>query len=265
MLYNLYKKIKNPFRNIISDKFKIILNVIFYTVLNNLIIKKRKNILLYLGMHRGNGFDSLFIDYKKCYCFEANPKLVNFLKKKYKFCRNVEIIHAALTDSDSENITLNISNNEVSSSIGKLKKEWSDNTPQMFHLNEKITMVSKVKVPALNLNDFLKEKKIDFIDTYISDIQGIDLQILKTIKSYIHEKKIETIISETTKDEYGNIHEDLPDNSENGFIRLLSKNYEMVGKGIFEAGEMKEIPVFIWGNQFKELVWEFDTMWRMKK
>ena len=204
-------------------------------------------------MNRGNGFDSFFMDYKKCYGFEANPKLVQFLRKKYKFCKNVEIIQGALADfSGRGDITLNISNNEVSSSIGELKKEWSEASKKMFLLEEKIEMVSKIKVPAIHLKNFLQERKIDFIDTYISDIQGMDLQVLKTIKSYIDEKKIETITCEITKDKYGNIHKDLPDNSETGLHHLLSKNYEIVARGILQEGKVLEIPVTIFGHQVPE-------------
>jgi hypothetical protein len=88
-------------------------------------------------------------------------------------------------------------------------------------------MVNTIEVPALLLSDFLKEKNVDYIDTYCSDIQGNDLTVLKTLSVMIDNKKIESISCETSKDKYKNIY-NLQDNSESGFKELLGENYYLV-------------------------------------
>ena len=202
-------------------------------------------------MNRGRASDYIFMDYKKCYGFEANPELFQFLKKKYRFCKNVEIIHGALSNLGEDTITFYVTNNDSASSlVGQLKNEV---------FGHRIFTQSKIQVPAIHLNDFLKQRKINFIDTYISDIQGMDLEVLKTIKLYIDEKKIETITCETSKDKYSNLYKDLPDNSETGFFNLLNKNYKMVvakGWGLLQIGKFEEVP---------ESYWEMDCMWKLKK
>jgi FkbM family methyltransferase len=210
-------------------------------------LKKEHNVLIYLGVHRGKGFDELIGFHKVCYGFEANPELYKHLVKRYRFYNNVHIIHAAVTDYNGM-ITFNISsNNGASSSIGEFKKGW----------NDAIKMVQSVEVPAIKLSDFLKDKNIDFIDTYCSDIQGNDLTVLKTLASWIKNKKIGNITCETSKDSHQNIYE-LGDNSESGFRTLLNENYYLAAKGwgVLQDGEFSEVD--------KDW-WEMDCKWKLKE
>ncbi len=93
--------------------------------------------------------------------------------------------------------------------------------------------------------------------TYLLKIQGMDLEVLKTLGPMIENRKIGRITSEIAKNEYGNVYKDLPDNSENGFNDFLGKNYECVAKGwgILKEGSFKEVP---------EEWWELDCMWKLK-
>lgn len=118
-------------------------------------------------------------------------------------------------------------------------------------------MVNTVKVPALQLSDFLKRKNIDFIDLYCSDIQGNDLNVLKTLSTYIKNKKIGSISSETSKNEYENIY-NFGDNSESGFKELLDENYYLVGKGWENLEDGKF-------NDVNEEWWEMDCKWNLKE
>lgn len=224
-------------------KIKFYLNIILYLIG----LKKRKGTLVYLGLHKGTSFFKIFYRYKVCYGFEANPKLFKSLPKIIKLFPNVNIYNKAVSDKDGK-IQFNISsNNGASSSIGIFKKNWNDN----------IKMVDTITVSSINLMNFINNKNIDFIDEYISDIQGFDLHVLKTLKPMIDEKRIERITCETAKNEYGNIYENAPDNSFKGFEELLGKNYECVSKGwgILQDGVFNEVP---------EAWWEFDAKWRVK-
>ena len=77
------------------------------------------------------------------------------------------------------------------------------------------------------------------------------------MKPLIDKGKIETITCEVTKNEYGNLYKNLPDNSENGFSHLLKTNYILVAKGwgILKENHFKSVP--------KEW-WEMDCMWKLK-
>jgi len=218
-------------------------------VLYLLKIKKRKGILVYLGVHRGVSFSSIFQRYEVCYGFEANPKFFANLQKDYKQYPNVHIYNVAVAKEKGE-IEFNISNNNGdSSSIGNFDENW---------FNKHIKMVDKIKIPAINLLEFLEDEGIEYVDEYISDIQGMDLEVLKTLSPMISQRKIGRITSEVAKNQYGNVYKDLPDNSEAGFNNYLGKNYECVAKGwgVLKDGSFNEVP---------EQWWEMDCRWKLRK
>jgi len=211
-------------------------------------ISEKKGVLIYVGLHKGRGFDREFYKHKISFGFEANPELFKELQKKYKKYKNVFIINAAVTDYDG-NIDFNISSNSgESSSVGNFDENW----------NSSVKMEKTINVQCINLNNFLLNKNIDFIDNYISDIQGMDLTVLKTLKTWIDAGKIGCITSEVAKDEKGNIYSDLPDNSEQGFDNLLNDNYRLVSKGagILKDGVFKDVP---------DDWWEMDCKWCLKE
>ncbi len=221
-----------------------------YSNLFQSILAKKDGTLVYLGLNKGRNFSTIFRKYEKCYAFEADPSLYIKLKKRFRKFPNVHIYNVAVADYDGE-IEFNISNNRASSSIGKFSKDWNN------HKSGAVKMIDTIKVPCINLCSFLQKQNIDYIDDYISDIQGFDLAALRTLKPYIDQKKIKNITSEVTKNEYRNIYSDLPDNSEQGFTSLLAENYKLVAKGwgVLRDGKYDQVPG-TW--------WEMDCKWTIK-
>jgi FkbM family methyltransferase len=213
-----------------------------------MLANKREGVLVYVGMNHGDGFDAIFRKYQKCYCFEADPDLFDKLNHKYSKYKFVHLFNVAAADYNGE-IEFNISNNSGrSSSVGNFSQDWSGG-------GEGIEMIKTIKVPCVNLYLFLQQKKIDFIDEYVSDIQGFDLTVLKTLKPYIDNKKINYITCEVAKDR--NIYNDIGDNSEKAFNIFLSNNYQLVAKGfgILRNGELHNVP---------DGCWEMDCKWQKK-
>jgi len=161
--------------------------------------------------------------YKSCYGFEPNPERFKKLQRKYSRYPNVHLFNVAAAQYDGE-INFNItSNNGASSSVGHFDEEWEKECK-----GEKIEMIKSITVPCINIYNFCKNNNIDFIDDYMSDIQGMDLEVLKTMKPMIDQRGIGTITCEVTKDGKHNIYSDLPDNTESGFRELLKDNYELI-------------------------------------
>lgn len=218
-------------------------------------IKKRittpRDILIFIGMDPSGEFGILYPGYKMCYGFEANPDRFEKLMKKYSHHENIRLFNCAVADFDGD-IEFNISSNNdgASSSVGSFNKEWQEKTD--------IEMIKRIKVPCINLLNFLKKNNITFIDDYISDIQGMDLEVLKTLRPMIENRQIGNIKCEVTKDAHKNIYQDLPDNSESGFRELLEGNYELVakGQGLLIDYKFDKIP--------KE-AWEMDCKWCLKE
>jgi FkbM family methyltransferase len=234
-------------KNIIIIRVWRFLKIKIINALIHNYLKKEKNVLVYLGLFHGASFANFIHSHKICYGFEANPEFYKILKNKYKYYKNVHIIHAAVTDYNGI-IKFNLSdNNGASSSIGNFKEDYPGN----------IKMVNTIEVPALLLSNFLKEKNVDYIDTYCSDIQGNDLAVLKSLSVMINKKKIGSISCETSKDKYKNIY-NLGDNSESGFKELLGENYYLAAKGWgkLEDGKYEEV---------NEAWWEMDCKWKLKE
>jgi hypothetical protein len=119
-------------------------------------------------------------------------------------------------------------------------------------------MIKTIEVEAIKLSDFFEKNKIFDVDDYVSDFQGYDLVVLKTLKDLIDQKKIKTITCETLKTNKQKIYGEAPDNSFEGFNQLLSKNYKYIASG---WSNLKEVV-------FKETHanWiEMDCKWVLKK
>ena len=214
---------------------------------------RKKGILVIIGLDSEGDLNLLHPGYKMCYGFEANPIRFDKLVYKYKENSNIKLYNVAVSDYDGE-IDFNISNNNegASSSIGNFSEDWLETQ----HL-EGVKMIAKIKIPCINLLNFFHRENINFIDDYVSDIQGMDLQVLKTLRPFINGKQIATIRCEVTKNKYKNIYHDLPDNSEYGFHELLAENYQLVAKG---WGILKDNKF----DKISESTWEMDCKWRLK-
>ncbi len=242
MIDKLIKAIKNPMK-----AFRFLEFYFYHT------FKKREGTLVIIGLESGGVFSLMNQAYEKCYAFEANPDRFIKLEKKYGNDQRIKLFNMAVAQYDGE-ITFNISsnNNGASSSVGNFDENWQEE-----YEGEKIKMVKSITVPCINLYNFCLKNNISFIDDYVSDIQGMDLEVLKTMKPMIDKKQIGSITCEVTKNGKKNIYKDLPDNSENGFAELLNKNYKLVAKGwgVLKDNRFETIP---------DTAWEMDCKWKLR-
>lgn len=212
-----------------------------------------KDTLIYVGAHVGGSLRSYVNNYKNIYAFEANPELYSILVNKFKNNTNVKIINAAVCDKHNEVIEFNISkNNGDSSSILEPNKNHG--------LFPHIETIKKVKVPAVSIDQFCLENGIDVIDTYVSDLQGYDFIVLKTLKNLIDNKRIKEIQCEVEKDDRPTIYDCVDinrQNKESNFNKLLGENYRQSarGWGNLTDGSFNGVP-----NEWDEM----DIKWVLK-
>lgn len=208
--------------------------------------------LVYVGMHKGASFESIFRKYTRCHGFEANPVLFQELQRKFARFPHVHLEQAAVTTSDGE-IDFHISSNDgASSSVGEFDPNWPGAK------SGKVLMKETLRVPSVNLCSYLERNGIDYVDDYISDIQGMDLTVLKTLSSWIEAGRIGSITCEVSLDSKRNPYHDLPDNSERGFEELLKENYVRVACGTHDLKDGVFAPV-------PDGWWEMDCRWRCKR
>ena len=207
-----------------------------------------RDVLVYLGAHRGKGLSRICGLYRRVLCFEANPVMVARLRRRFAWRRNVEVIHAAVTGVDGT-VKFNVSSrNGAASSVGRFSEDFPGVAKGELFVKEVI------EVPSLDLGRFLRERGVGRISAYVSDIQGYDLTVLKALASWIAEGRIDEITSEVAKGR--NIYADLPDNSLAGFEALLADRYQLVAQGWSTLQDGVFAP--------PEGSWEMDCRWRLK-
>lgn len=207
-----------------------------------------RDVLVYLGAHRGKGLSRICGRYRRVFCFEANPRMAEKLRRRFAWRKHVEVIGAAVTGVDGT-VDFNISSrNGAASSLGT----FSENFPSVK--SGEISMVRTIQVPSVDLARFLRERGVSRISAYVSDIQGYDLTVLKTLADWIAEGRIDEITAEVAKGR--NIYADLPDNSLAGFEALLGGRYELVAQGwsVLQDGVFAPPPDYH----------EMDCRWRLR-
>jgi FkbM family methyltransferase len=203
--------------------------------------------LVYIGTNEGDGLVEYINLYDKVYAFEPDPEIFNILRNRFIEYEHATFINAAC--SETEGIKpLYVTENRHSTSLSELSE---------FSLTGGFSggkaSFKTFNVNTINLNNFLKENKIDYIDTLITDCQGSDLSILRTIKSFIEAGKISEIFCETHANSV-ELYEGLY-NQYDGFKELLSNNYEV--QDFYLDGKImpKDTEPFV----------EWDTHWILKK
>jgi len=208
--------------------------------------------LVYVGANIGDSLWGMIDKYDQVYAFEPDLEIFSELNRRFKQFEWVTLVNAACSDFEGE-VDFYITPNRVSSSLSDASH--IEKSQQGFS-----QVVQKIiKVKSINLCNYLKDNGVDEIDLYLSDAQGSDLNILKTIKEfYLDTKKIKSLYIET----HGNgieIYDGL-DNQFDGFKKILSDNYSFVHASLGSRGgrivEEKDIPD---GEK------EWDSYWEIKQ
>jgi len=181
-----------------------------------------EKILLYVGAYRGGSVLSIINDFDTAYLFEPNPELYEELKVTFKNYDNVTIINAAASYNHNGEIPFYISkNNGESSSI------YKPNPSSPYY--DLIQTVKTINVKTINLFNFCLENNIKKIHTIVTDAQGHDFSILKTLKPFIDYRKIDRIqceaVNKFRQHPYDGVNEL---NHLDNFEKILNFNYKLI-------------------------------------
>lgn len=176
--------------------------------------------LVYVGANRGNSLWNMIQDYDLVYAFEPDPEIFSELNRKLRQFEWVKLVNAACSDVEGE-VDLYVTPNRVSTSLS----DASEIEKSSGNFTEHVQKIIKVK--CINLCSYLQSEGVDEIETYLTDAQGSDLKILKTMKKkYIDTKKINNLFIETHGDGV-EIYKGL-NNQFCEFKKILSENYEFI-------------------------------------
>lgn len=220
-----------------------------------------KKIAIYIGANRGYGLSSLVDNFDEIHVFEPDIEIFEELKQhclNFNNYRSDIILNNAACYLENNKKILHITENRVSTSLSEVDTSTFDTIG--WHSGGKPS-IKQIEVETVNLYDYLLENNIEEIEYLLTDTQGSDLTILKTIKPYIEKRKIKTIFCET----HGNgksLYVDL-NNEFDGFKELLSDNYEISYYSFDGECRPKDYVVqdtdpYWWHN-------EWDTCWVLKE
>ena len=210
-----------------------------------------KTIAFYIGANLGYGMKKYADEYDEVHAFEPDPEIFYQLKNNYKSYSNIILNNCACSDITGTS-TLYITNNRVSTSLSNIDEE----SKTKFGYDEGVLPFREVEVNTVNLYQYLLLNKIEYIDFLLTDAQGCDFVILKTIEKFIKKKKVKKIFCETHNNGRG-LYKSF-DNQFSNFKDLLLDNYEIKyynfdGKILSNTYNIQESDI------------EWDTFWELKQ
>ena len=205
--------------------------------------------LVYVGANTGDSLWHIFNQYDNVYAFEPDPEIFEVLNKKFGQFEWVTLVNAAC-GQEKGTAKFYVTPNRVSSSMSIVSTSTHDEDHPQRKYRE-------IEVDVINLYEYLIGEGVDYIDYYVSDAQGSDLNILKTITNFVNEKKINQLYIET----HGNglyLYDGL-NNQFDEFKELLSENYD------FEYASLGRLGGKIVSEQdIPEGEYEWDSAWKVK-
>lgn len=192
--------------------------------------------LVYVGANLGTTLWNIFDNFDNVYVFEPDPDIFKDLNRRFRQFEWVTLVNAACSDKVGES-DFYITKNRVASSLGNPSDKFVEGYKKH---DSGSTVINKIKVNTINVGEYLKSEGVEFIDLYYSDCQGSDLNVLKTMKEFIDQKKIGEMYIETHGDG-SQIYTGL-DNQFSGFKKLLDKNYNFIHATMGTHGEGNASP-----------------------
>ena len=180
----------------------------------------KQKVLVYAGANTGGPLIRLSKNFDVCYAFEAHPRIFQNLEARTKNYSNIQIFNVALTTRKGPVLFYEYIGMPYSSSLGaEMCDKHSPN----------VRSIKKYTVKGINLMDFLRQKGVEHISLYLSDLQGVDFDVLQTLKPLIDKQNIDKIICEVEKDDMEQHYKDLSSNRRSNFDKLLEHKYQLAG------------------------------------
>jgi FkbM family methyltransferase len=152
--------------------------------------KKEEKILVYVGPNCTSDVEAYVNSHDKSYLFEPLPQAAQILRDSVQGdC--AEVIEAACSSEDGW-ADFHEYNNGMSSSLLKVHDDAKD---KFGRADWKETTAYQVK--TINLGKWLDDRGIGEIETLVTDAQGMDLEILKTLEARLKSKSIKSIRTES--------------------------------------------------------------------
>ena len=162
---------------------------------------KHLNIFIDVGSHKGTYTDLIVNNFKtkKIYMFEPQRKIFQFIKKKYKNSKKIEIFNQTISNLNQMQ-KIYVNKHDLTTSLTKLNKEnfYLKCKAILFGVNTSGMINETYNVRTIKLDDIIKVKKLKNIDLIKIDTEGHEYKVLQSLKKNI--KKVKIILIEFHND-----------------------------------------------------------------
>lgn len=202
--------------------------------------------LVVVGPNRGDSqIAEMCQRHERFIFFEPLPIAAQWLRDNNKNVPNFILVEAACGAKAGEAV-LNVYNQfGLSSSLGVCTDQARDKYKQ-----HDLSLRNQITVKVVNLYEWLVEHEIEEIETLVTDAQGMDLTILKTLKPMLYKHKIKHIQCEADGRDFKH-YEGLPDNSMMGFYRLMGQYPLYTPRVLPDRNDWN--PDLVWDLEFKNV------------
>tara|TARA_R110000868_G_scaffold293213_1_gene553723 strand:+ start:1208 stop:1819 length:612 start_codon:yes stop_codon:yes gene_type:complete len=172
--------------------------------------------IVVVGPNMGdNMIRDLCDEHHEIYFFEPMPDAAKWLKE-HNDHPTIHVIQAAC-GAENGAATMNVYNNGLSTSFGVCTTQ-----AQAAYTGVDLELQGTIEVEVLNAYDYLIGLGIDEVETFMTDAQGMDLEILRTMEPWLASRKIRTIICEADHDQFRHYH-GVPRNNVADFIKFMAQ------------------------------------------
>ena len=198
-----------------------------------LMFNKPTGVLVYVGLNTGESLSRICYRYKRCIGYEPNPVNFKICQRRFKKYNNVELYHFAASDSKGK-VSLYLSDNGNNFASSSLLENTEASSIRASNI---------IRVKSINLGKHLNKIGAIQIDDYISDIEGHDLVVLKTLIQYLEKKRIKSVTCEVIRNGKDNPFK-LCKNYECDFDEFMPYHYKKIasGWGRVKDGTFNNVP-----------------------
>ena len=153
------------------------------------------------------------MDHDVSWLFEPITKVAEYLENQFRDSgKTVVVVNAAVYSDTTPRVLSLYNRNGVSSTLGRPSQFNKDSYPAVDW-----QLIGKQKVRCVRLEDYLPLR----LTTLIVDTQGCDFEIMRTIKPWLMDGRIDFIRAEC--DGLQPMHDGLPDNSAQSLLAYMSQ------------------------------------------
>ena len=201
--------------------------------------------LLFCGLGKGRRLSKVMKGHNNIHAFEANAEAIARVRKRFKRVR----FHNIALGEKKGRVPFYVYSRNDSSSCGKISDKFIEHWKGFK--GETLSVERMVDVECVNLYEWCQENGIDHVDYLITDLQGLDLTVLRTMEPMLRTGGIRKVECETEADDMiPSSYPDLPPCKFSDFKQFFAELPYRQTTSFTESWSWRD-------GVHRDLIWEF--------